>query len=158
MDLAIKKGISFGLTSGVITTLGLIVGLETVSQSKLVIIGGILSIAIADAFSDALGIHISEESQKKSVKNIWEATFATMITKFVIGLSFIVPVLAFSNLNTTRIVNVAWGFLLLTVLSYKIAQNEKKKPITVITEHISIALFVLILVYAVGKIISYYLG
>ena len=40
-------------------------------HEKLVVIGGILTIAIADSFSDALGIHVSEESetntrQKKS--------------------------------------------------------------------------------------------
>jgi hypothetical protein len=40
-----------------------------------VILGGILTIAIADAFSDALGIHLSEESEKiQSGKEIWEST------------------------------------------------------------------------------------
>ena len=54
---------SFGLTSGIITTLGLIVGLHSGTHSKLAVIGGILTIAMADAFSDALGIHVSEESE-----------------------------------------------------------------------------------------------
>jgi len=54
---------SFGLTSGIITTLGLIVGLHSGTHSKLAVIGGILTIAMADALSDALGIHVSEESE-----------------------------------------------------------------------------------------------
>ena len=60
---SIKIGFSFGLTSGIITTLGLMVGLHYGTGSKLVVLGGILTIAIADAFSDALGIHMAEESE-----------------------------------------------------------------------------------------------
>lgn len=48
-----KTGFSFGLTSGIITTLGLMVGLHSGTHSKLVVLGDILTIAIADAFSDA---------------------------------------------------------------------------------------------------------
>ena len=62
MKNSLKKGYSFGLTSGIITTLGLIVGLNSSTGSKLVVIGGIITIAIADAMSDALGMHISQES------------------------------------------------------------------------------------------------
>ena len=61
MKHALKTGLCFGLTSEVMTTLWLMVGLHYFVGSKLVIIGGILTIAIADAFSEALGIHVSEE-------------------------------------------------------------------------------------------------
>ena len=54
MKDSLRTGISFGLTSAVITTLGLMVGLHSGTGSKLVVLGGILTIAIADAFSDAL--------------------------------------------------------------------------------------------------------
>ena len=65
MDLkhSIKIGVNFGLTSGIITTLGLMVGLHAGTNSRMIVIGGIVTIAIADAFSDALGIHVSEESE-----------------------------------------------------------------------------------------------
>jgi len=81
---SIKIGLSFGLTSAIITTLGLMVGLHSGTKSKLVVIGRILIIAIADAFSDALGIHISEESENKhATVEIWEATLATFFAKFI---------------------------------------------------------------------------
>ncbi|TKS61160.1 MAG: membrane protein [Nitrospira sp.] len=63
MKASWKTGLSFGLTSGVITTLGLMVGLHSGTHSRAIVIGGILTIAIADAMSDALGIHVSEESK-----------------------------------------------------------------------------------------------
>ena len=59
MKHSFKVGFTFGVTSGIITTLGLIVGLHSGTHSKIIILGGIIVIAIADAFSDALGIHIS---------------------------------------------------------------------------------------------------
>jgi len=39
MKQTLKTGLSFGLTSGTITTLGLMVGLHSGTGSKLVIIG-----------------------------------------------------------------------------------------------------------------------
>jgi VIT1/CCC1 family predicted Fe2+/Mn2+ transporter len=78
METSVRKGFSFGLTSGIITTLGLMVGLHSSTHSRIAVIGGILAIAIADAFSDAIGMHISEESERKhKPKEIWRATFST---------------------------------------------------------------------------------
>ena len=91
MRHSIKVGFSFGITSGIITTLGLMVGLYSGTGSKLVVIGGILMIAIADAFSDALGIHVSEESEgKHSQKEIWESTLSTFLFKFIFASIFII--------------------------------------------------------------------
>ena len=86
MHLSIKKGFSFGLTSGIITTLGLMVGLHSSTHSKLAVISGIVVISIADALSDALGMHISEESENQHTsQEIWLATIRTFFSKFVFG-------------------------------------------------------------------------
>ena len=61
MKNSVRTGVSFGLTSAVITTLGLMVGLHSGTHSKMIVLSGIFTIAIADAFSDGLGIHISKE-------------------------------------------------------------------------------------------------
>ena len=126
MKGSLKTGFSFGLTSGVITTLGLMVGLNAGTHSKLVVLGGILTIAVADAFSDALGIHISEESNKrKSHQEVWEATIAAFLTKLIFALTFIVPVLMF-QLSTALIVSVIWGLSILAIQNYYIAKKNKK--------------------------------
>jgi hypothetical protein len=96
MRHSLKIGLIFGLTSGIITTIGLIVGLHAGTHSRLVVIGGVLTIAIADAFSDALGIHVSEESENRHInKEIWESTLSTFIAKFVFASTFIAPLLLF---------------------------------------------------------------
>ncbi|MBT6774044.1 hypothetical protein HOA91_01610 [Candidatus Woesearchaeota archaeon] len=152
MKNSLKTGFSFGLTSGIITTLGLMVGLNAGTHSKLVVLGGILTIAIADAMSDALGIHISEESEgKHSVKEVWESTLSTFFTKFIFALTFVIPVLLF-ELSTAMVVAVFWGLLCLGILSYYVAKKGEK--IKVILEHLLIAVVVIIATYFVGNLIN----
>ena len=151
---SMKTGLCFGLTSAVITTLGLIVGLHSFSGSKLVVIGGILTIAIADAFSDALGIHISEESESiHSDREIWESTIATFVAKFFFALTFMVPVFLF-ELSTAILISVIWGLLTLTFLSYIITRDEKENTWKVIIEHLVIALIVISFTHYVGDWVS----
>ena len=158
MKRSVKLGFSFGLTSGVITTLGLITGLESSTNSKLAVIGGIITIAIADACSDALGVHVSEESENKhSARQIWFSTISTFLSKFVVALTFIVPMLLF-NLQKAVILSAAWGLLILGALSYHIAKSGNEKPIKVISEHIGIALIVIIATHYLGHFIYLMFG
>lgn len=146
----IKTGLSFGLTSAVITTLGLMVGLHSGTKSKLVVISGILIIAIADAFSDALGIHISEESENKhTTGEIWEATITTFFAKFIFASTFIIPLLLFP-LNTAIVVSVLYGLTLLSIFSLYMAKGQGERPWKVIAEHLLIAVLVIILTHYVG--------
>jgi VIT1/CCC1 family predicted Fe2+/Mn2+ transporter len=148
---SIKTGLSFGLTSAIITTLGLMVGLHSGTKSKLVVVSGILIIAIADAFSDALGIHISEESENKhTTKEIWESTIATFLAKFVFASTFIIPLLLFT-LNTAIVVSVLYGLALLSLLSLYMAKEQGEKPWKVIAEHLVIVVVVVLLTHYVGE-------
>ncbi|HSL02060.1 MAG TPA: hypothetical protein VK901_00800 [Nitrospiraceae bacterium] len=150
MKASFKTGLSFGLTSGVITTLGLMVGLHSGTHSRTVVIGGIVTIAIADAMSDALGIHVSEESKNSGpTRQIWEATVATFIAKFVIAMTFVAPVVT-RPLDQAIVISVIWGLLLLAVLSFFVARAQAIPPWKVIGEHLLIALCVVIMTYAVG--------
>ena len=155
---SLRVGFSFGLTSGIITTLGLMVGLNAGTGSKLVVIGGILTIAIADAFSDALGIHISEESENKHTpKQIWAATLATFFSKFIFALTFIVPVLIF-DLATAIVISIIWGLTALCLFSYRMAREQNESSFKVIAEHLLIATVVIILTNYIGSKISSIFG
>ncbi len=151
MKLSIKKGFGFGLTSGIITTLGLIVGLYSSTESKLIVMGGIFIIAVADALSDSMGIHISEEAENKhSKKEIWESTFSTFFSKFIFALSFVIPILLF-QLRTAIIISVIWGLLLIAIFSFYISKKRGLTPYKVIVEHVIITIFVIIVTYCIGK-------
>lgn len=147
---SLEVGFSFGITSGIITTLGLIVGLSSGTQSKVTVIGGILTIAIADSFSDALGIHISEESEgKHSDEEIWQSTIFTFLAKFLFASLFILPILYF-DLSTAVIVSVILGLSLLSILSFLLSQKQDSKAWNVVLEHLLVAIVVIFLTHYAG--------
>lgn len=154
MRFSVKTGLSFGLTSGVITTLGLIVGLAAGTESKMVVIGGIITIAIADAFSDSLGIHVSQESANRfSEKSIWEATLSTFLSKFIFALTFVLPIALF-ELQTAVIASVVYGFSLLALFSWLLAKRQRKSPAHVVSEHVFIGMIVVLVTYVVGHVVG----
>jgi len=154
MKSSIKKGFSYGTTSGVITSLGLLVGLYSTSNTAGVILAGLLTIAFADAFSDGLGIHVSEESSGRlSHSEVWEATIATIASKMALGLSFIIPILLLP-LNIAVIIDFIWGFLALMFLSYVVAKQNKDKITSVLLEHTGLAVFVVLGSFLIGELIK----
>ncbi len=156
MKKSLRAGLGFGLTSAVITTLGLMIGLNASVGSKLAVIGGILTIAIADAFSDALGVHVSKETEPGAIaKEVWEATGFTFLFKFLFALTFLIPVIIFS-LPTALIISIIWGLSILSILSYKMAQSQGQSRWESLGEHLGVAIAVLILSNTIGNLIARY--
>jgi len=145
-----RTGIFFGATSGVITTIGLIVGLHAGTQSIVAVLGGILVVAVADAASDAMGIHLAQEADPESTHDhIWAATIWTFVTKLVVALSFALPLL-WLPLQTAVIVCVSWGLLVITLLSIYLARVQRSNALLVITEHLGITIIVVTVSYFIG--------
>ena len=154
MKRAFRIGFSFGLPSGIVTTLGLMVGLQSATQSHFVVIGGILTIAIADSLSDAMGMHFSQESQNHLThEDVWKSTLFTFIAKFLFSFIFIFPVLIF-ELNTAIIISIMIGTYLIFVISLIIARERKDNPWKVISSHLLITFIVIIIAHYVGVLIS----
>jgi len=150
MRESLRVGVAFGLTSGVITTMGLMVGLTSGTHSRAVVLGGILTIAVADAFSDALGIHLSEESENRhTAGQIWGSTVATFLSKFLFAMTFVIPV-ALLPLTAAVVVSLIWGFSALTVLSYVMAKVKREAPWKIIAEHLIIGALVITITHYVG--------
>jgi len=106
------------------------------------------------ACSDALGIHVSEEAENvHTAKEVWEATLATFLAKFLFALTFLVPVVLF-ELSTAILIGMGYGFFLLALLSYAIAKDGAENSWKVVAEHLVIALIVVVLTHEVGDWIS----
>ncbi|HSM31492.1 MAG TPA: hypothetical protein VK854_12410 [Woeseiaceae bacterium] len=145
-----RTGLFFGATSGVITTIGLIAGLHAGTKSATAVLGGILVIAVADALSDALGIHLAEEADPDATQHhIWAATVTTFLTKFVFAISFAIPVLLLP-LWPAVVLSVVWGIFVISVLSYFIARTQQASPIAIIGEHVAIAMVVVVASHLIG--------
>ncbi len=151
--------ISFGLTTAVITSLGVIVGMHSATSSKLAVVAGVIVVAIADGLSDALGLHTSEEAEvengnaKHTPKELWLTTLFTFISVSGFSLTFVIPILLLP-LRTAVIIAIVWGILLLTLLNLYIAKIRKENPAKIIFEHILLTLLVVTISYWVGSIVN----
>ena len=154
MKSGLKVGMGFGMTSATITTLGLMIGLQSSTGSELAVVGGILTIAVADSFSDALGVHIAKESEGNFThKEVWQATLATFLFKFFLACTFLIPVLLLP-MNYAIWTAIVWGVIILVLQSYQLAKSTKKSPFSTIFEHVSIAGLVMVLTHYFGVFIA----
>jgi VIT1/CCC1 family predicted Fe2+/Mn2+ transporter len=145
-----RTGIFFGATSGVITTIGLIAGLYAGTDSLVAVLGGILVVAVSDAMSDALGIHLAQEADPDSNSaHIWAATISTFLTKLLVALTFALP-LMFLPLGIAVLVSVGWGLIVIVLLSYYLARTQKTAVLPVVAEHLTIAIVVVVLAHVIG--------
>lgn len=149
-----RSGIFFGAASGVITTIGLIAGLHAGTSSTSTVLGGILVIAVADSMSDALGMHLAEESKPGSSHHqVWAATVSTFVTKLLFAVSFAVPLLLLS-LDAAVIASITWGMLVIIALSIYIARSREMPALPIIAEHLFIAVVVVVLSHLIGDWVS----
>lgn len=158
MKETLLKGVGFGLTSGVITTLGIIVGLHAGTHSRLAVLAGMIVLAVADALSDAIGIHISEEAEgEHATREIWEATLFTFSSKFVFSLTF-VPLIVFLEISTAILASVVWGLFLIVIISFYTAKLQNKNVHRTIAEHLLVTILVIFLAHYLGDIIYGFFG
>ena len=126
------------------------VGLKSSTNSQFVVIGGIITIAIADALSDAMGMHFAVESQNQhSRKEIWEATVSTFVYKFLFSSLFIIPVL-FLQLQKAILMSILIGLYLIFANSLVLARKQNVSPIPVILEHVALTVTVVIVAHYLG--------
>jgi len=150
----VRTGLYFGATSGVITTIGLVTGLNAGTGSMAAVLGGIFVIAVADAMSDALGIHLAEEADPNTTHgHVWAATVSTFLNKFLFALSFAVPLLLLP-LDHAVIASIAWGMFVIIVLSYFLARAQDASPVMIIGEHLGIAILVVVFSHLIGLWVS----
>jgi VIT1/CCC1 family predicted Fe2+/Mn2+ transporter len=134
---------SFGATSAIITNLGIITGLDTLTHPKLSIIGVLLVIALADNLSDSFGIHIYQESEHIAKKEVWLSTLTNFFARLFVSLTFIILIIILP-IRFAAVCSVIWGLFVLTVMTYTIAKQQKIKPFSAIFVHLTIAVVVVV--------------
>lgn len=134
---------SFGATSALITNLGIITGLDTLAHPKISIIGALLVIALADNISDTFGIHIYQESEHLSKKEVWLSTLTNFLARLFVSLTFIAMIILLP-IKLAVACSVIWGLLILTIMTYTIARQRKMSPYSAILVHIIIAVLVVV--------------
>ena len=58
------RAFTFGGTSAIVTSMGLVIGLQSATAPPPTIVSGLLVIALADNISDSLSIHMYQEAER----------------------------------------------------------------------------------------------
>ncbi len=81
---------------------------------------------------------------------------ATFITKLIVALSFIIPIILLP-IEIAILVSIIWGISLIGLSDSFIAKRNKKSFLNIFTEHSLVAIAVIIITNYIGKITSTYL-
>jgi vacuolar iron transporter family protein len=147
---AIRKGLSFGITSAVITTLGIIVGVHSGTDLQHAIIAAILIIAFADSLADSCGILFSEQAREDcSTKDSLISAVTAFLGKVFFALTFIVP-LVLLPLHAGIIVCIVYGLTLLVIYSAVTAKTRQESALKAITQYVLLAVIVIVLSHIIG--------
>jgi len=149
---------TFGIAAASLTALGMIVGVNSATASKLAVIAGIVAIAIADSSSDALGMYAQKKSERgTSKKTAFRVAFGAFRGKFLFTLTFIIPFLIFP-LTIGIYANIIWGLLLIAFINVQIAFIQEEKISTAIVKNLIIAIIVIVVSYFAGRLIALWFG
>ena len=137
------KYFSFGATSAVITGLAVIIGLSRSANPVIGITTALVVIAIADNISDSFGIHIHQESQRESVKEVRKTTFTNFVTRVAVVSVFVLLVILLP-LKAAVALSMFFGIAVISIISYFIAKEQKAKPHRIVFQHLLITALVII--------------
>jgi len=143
--------LSFGVTSAIMTSLAIVIGLSGTSLTA--IITALLIIAIADNVSDSFGIHIYKESECANSKEVTQTTSGNFIARVITTGIFILFVIIFP-INVAIIFSIIFSVISIMWMSYFISVHQKKNPYTSILRHLTIALVIMILSFLLREIIT----
>ncbi|HTN73158.1 MAG TPA: hypothetical protein VMO00_18905 [Methylomirabilota bacterium] len=140
---------TFGGTSAIVTSMGLIIGLESATVPAATIVSGLLIVAVADNISDSLSIHMYQEAERLDERVALRATIINFLARLLVALSFVL-IVALLPVFSAAIVALAWGFLLLACLSYILARARGVSPLTEVGKHLGIAILVIVASRLIG--------
>jgi VIT1/CCC1 family predicted Fe2+/Mn2+ transporter len=147
------KNYVFGSTAAIITNTSLIVGMGSAGTGKGPILGGLLTIALADNISDSLGIHMYKETEGGDQKLSALATALNFAARLLVSLSFVAIILVLSPAWAMPVA-ILWGLLLLVIISYLINRSNGRNSVLEILKHLLVAVAVIAVSHYAGLLIG----
>lgn len=145
--------ISFGGTAAIVSSMGLILGLDAATSSQRAIMSSLLIVALADNLTDSLSVHMYQEAERLESHLAFVATAANFVTRLIASLSFVALVIVTPRALLTA-ATAAWGFLLLTLLTYRLARARGANAGKEIVRHLAVAAIVLLTSRLLGTWLS----
>ena len=151
-------GAAFGIVDGVITVLGLTLGVSALSPDRTVILVAGVSVGIADGLANSAGFFVSEEvATEHGISNhTKKAIYASSISCFAATLVAVlfptIPYL-FAKIAIARVVSIMVGLSLLFVFGVIHARFSHESPIKEGLKLVAIGAIADAICFAIGKAI-----
>jgi predicted membrane protein (TIGR00267 family) len=165
------QGIAFGLMDGLITMLGIIMGISTATgDAKLVITAGIIG-GIANGFANSIGLYASELAERgqqiqdkkrgkqthiHTMKEIWIASGLAFVSSIVALILPIVPFMLFP-IQQSMIVAFVISSLLLFFLGYEVGRISEEDGLGMGIKYVLAGLFGAVVCFMIGDLLQHWL-
>jgi len=133
---------SFGGTSAIVTSMGVIIGLGAASAELATVVSGLLIVAFADNLSDSLSIHMYQEAEKLEGRTAFRSTLTNFMTRILVALSFVAIVLMLPA-PYAAMVALGWGCALLAAISCMLARSRSVGAAPEVVKHLGMAVLVI---------------
>jgi VIT1/CCC1 family predicted Fe2+/Mn2+ transporter len=143
------RRLSFGSTSAVVTSIGLVVGFASMSTSRATLIASLLIVGIADNLTDSLSIHLYQEAEGLEPREAFVSTVTNFLARLAITATFIALVALLTDGWLITVATV-WGLALLGMLTVSLARQRHAPVRRELTRHFAIAIAVIVLSRAIG--------
>jgi len=147
------KNYSYGASSAVITGLAIIIGLSSTTNAVMNMIAAILIIAIADNVADSFGLHIHQEAENISPRDVRITTALNFISRILV-LAVFIMFLIILPMMLAIILCIITGLLTIILLSYYIAKLQKISPQKEIFRHVLLAAIVMLVSFGLRELIT----
>lgn len=147
------RRVSFGSTSAVVTSIGLVVGFASTDMSRATLIASLLIVGIADNLSDSLSIHLYQEAEDLDPHEAFVSTVTNFLTRLAITATFVVLAATLTGAWLT-VVAAVWGLAVLGVLTVSLAHQRHAPLRRELIRHYAIAIAVIVLSRLIGTFVA----
>ena len=152
-------GAAFGLVDGVITVLGLTLGISALNPDRIVILVAGLSVGIADGIANSVGFFVSEEVETEqrisshTKKAIYYSSAPCFGATLIAVLLPMIPYI-FTSITMARISSIVIGLSLLFVFGMIHARFSHESPVKEGLKLVAIGAITVAICFGVGKLVS----
>jgi len=147
------RRVSFGSTSAIVTSIGLVVGFASTDTSRATLIASLLIVGVADNLTDSLSVHLYQESDGLDAHEAFVSTVTNFLARLAITATFVALV---ATLTGGRLIIVAtiWGLAALAILTVSLAHQRHAPVSRELVRHFAIVVAVIALSRAIAAVVT----
>jgi VIT1/CCC1 family predicted Fe2+/Mn2+ transporter len=145
------RRVSFGSTSAVVTSIGLVVGFASASRATL--IASLLIVGVADNLTDSLSVHLYQEAEGLEPHEAFTSTITNFAARLTITATFVALAAVLED-GWLIAAATTWGLAVLGVLTVSLARQRHSPVRRKLVQHFAIVIVVIALSRVIGAFVT----